>query len=88
MMSAILLPPIGRRVRRLRERAGFTQEQLATAARCSTDYVHKIERRKTSNVGLETLAQIAAALNVSLAMLVRQRRSFLKVKMSQNGGVR
>lgn len=58
-------------LRRLREATGRTQEQVAHDARITTGALSKIETA-TTTPSWGTVRQIADALGVSLADLVRQ----------------
>ena len=58
----------GRRVRELREQAGWSQEQFAEECGLHRTYVGGIERGER-NVGLVNIARIAQALGVSIAGL-------------------
>ncbi len=60
---------LGRRLRELRRRHGWTQSDLAENAGLSVSYVAEIERGGR-NPSLETLMNLAAALNVSAGFLV------------------
>jgi transcriptional regulator with XRE-family HTH domain len=60
---------VGARVRKLREAKGFTQEQLAAAARMKRSNISRIEAAKHRPT-LETLERIAKALNASVADLI------------------
>lgn len=57
---------VGRRVQELREGLGISQEELAARADLHRNYVGSVERGER-NVGINALAQLAAALEVSLA---------------------
>jgi transcriptional regulator with XRE-family HTH domain len=63
-------PSIGARLRRLRNDALMTQDDLAAAAGVSTDLIRKLEqgRRHTASIG--SLHRIAAALGVDLGELL------------------
>jgi transcriptional regulator with XRE-family HTH domain len=58
----------GRRVRALREAAGFSQEAFALRAGIDRSYYSVIERGR-ANVCLDTIAKIARALGVETAEL-------------------
>lgn len=61
---------LGARVGTLRkERAGFTQKQLAAAAGLSQPYLAKIEAGR-QDISLRVLSRLAKALNVELVDLV------------------
>ncbi len=59
----------GKNVRRLRERLGFSQEELADRAGLHRTYVGSVERGER-NISLENIVAIARALDVSPADLV------------------
>jgi len=65
-----VLVRFGRKVRNLRKIKGFSQEALA--ARCGLDrtYIGGIERGER-NVGLQNIAVIAKALEVTIAELMQ-----------------
>ena len=60
----------GRRLRELRLRAGFSQEQFAADCDLDRTYVSGIERGKR-NVALRNIDAIARALNISIAELMK-----------------
>jgi transcriptional regulator with XRE-family HTH domain len=59
---------IAANVRRLRARAGLTQEQLAEAASVDLTYLQRIERG-TANPSARVLVEVASALAVPPARL-------------------
>ena len=61
---------IGSRIKAAREKAGMTQEDLAAALEMSPTHISVIERGVKSPK-LETLVNIANALNVSSDMLLQ-----------------
>ena len=54
---------IGKRIKQLREQNSLTQEQLASRADISLDYLGKIEVN-INKPGLKSILKIAKALNV------------------------
>lgn len=60
---------LGRRIRELRQGQGWTQVELAEHAGLSPGYVAELERGGR-NPSLETILNLAAALNVSAGYLV------------------
>ena len=61
----------GKRVRELRLKAGWTQEQLAEAAGITTTYTSDLERG-TKVPSLTILLRISRAFRVSVAELLRE----------------
>jgi transcriptional regulator with XRE-family HTH domain len=62
---------VGTNVRRARQAAGLTQEQLALEARIDLTYAGGIERGRR-NPSVKVLARIAEALGVEPAELIRR----------------
>lgn len=62
---------VGRNVRRLRQSAKLTQEQLAFEAQIDLTYAGGIERGKR-NPSLLVMVRIANALNVDLPILLER----------------
>lgn len=62
---------VGTNVRRFRQAAGITQEQLAFAAEIDLTYVGGIERGRR-NPSILVLARIASALSIEPATLLQQ----------------
>lgn len=69
-MPSMLLRQIGKRVRERRESLGLSQEELAHKSGCHRTYIGMIERAEKS-VGVERLAQISRALEMSVSELLR-----------------
>ncbi len=65
-----LLKHVGSRVRRLRARQGWSQEELADHAGLDRSYMSGIERG-VRNVSVLTLGKVARALGVPLTSLLR-----------------
>jgi transcriptional regulator with XRE-family HTH domain len=63
---------IGDRMREVRKRRGFTQDDLARAARVSRSLIRKLEQHDISATRLETAHKIAAALGVPTSALMPQ----------------
>ncbi|BCH19087.1 helix-turn-helix transcriptional regulator [Mesorhizobium sp. L-2-11] len=61
---------VGRNARRIREKAGLTQEQLAEISGFSQQYISGLEKGKR-NPTIVTLYELAQALRVSHTDLVR-----------------
>lgn len=64
---------VGANVRRFRQAAGMTQEQLAFSAEIDLTYVGGIERGRR-NPSVLVLARIAAALSVEPSALLQQNK--------------
>lgn len=73
---------VGRTIRQLRLLRGWSQEQLAERANSSPKHVGRIERGQV-NLGLNRLAEIAAALSVNIADLFVEPRG----RRSARGGI-
>ena len=65
-----VLPPIARRLKKLRATAGMSQQSLAVAAGLSVSLVSQIERGSRSDPRTSTTAALARALGVTLDELV------------------
>ncbi len=76
----------GRNVRRLREALGLTQEALGAAAGLDRSYVGGVERGER-NPSLSTIAQLARALQTSVAILFSGPDEQLPASRSDNGVV-
>ena len=70
MQDRRLISIFARNVRRLRQKKGMTQEELAFEAEIDLTYVGGIERGKR-NPSLLVMCRIANALSVPLARLLR-----------------
>ncbi|MBI5893996.1 MAG: helix-turn-helix transcriptional regulator [Deltaproteobacteria bacterium] len=62
---------IAKTVKRLREKAGLSQEKLARLADVSNNTLINIEAGKQGNPTIETLKKIARALNVPIEDLIK-----------------
>lgn len=65
---------VGRNVRRLREKAGLTQEQFAERSGFSQQYLSGLERG-LRNPTIVTIYELASALDVNYLDLLRPSRS-------------
>jgi len=61
---------LGKKVKELRLRAGYSQEELASRAGLHRTYMSDIERGKR-NVSIENIKKIADALNVDPSELLK-----------------
>ncbi|MBI5306153.1 helix-turn-helix transcriptional regulator [Candidatus Wolfebacteria bacterium] len=62
---------IAKTVKRLREKAGLSQEKLARLADVSNNTLINIEAGKQDNPTIETLKKIAKALNTPIESLIK-----------------
>ncbi len=65
---------IGKRLQNLRRRKGLSQGELAERSGISRASITNLERGGAGDVRAETLARLAAALEVDLTALVAERR--------------
>ena len=65
---------IGKRIRRLRKKQGFTQEKLAEAAEISLSFLGHIERG-TRKASVDTLVKLCNALSISPNLLLQDSLS-------------
>jgi transcriptional regulator with XRE-family HTH domain len=63
MKVADIKAEVGRRLRALREKKGWSQEELGFRANLHRNYVGGIERGER-NVGVENIAKLAGALRI------------------------
>ena len=61
---------LARKVKRLREKLGLSQEKLARLADVSNNTVINIEAGKQDNPTIDTLKKVARALNVPVENLI------------------
>jgi transcriptional regulator with XRE-family HTH domain len=62
---------LGKTIRRYRERAGLTQEQLSEKADLSAKYLGEVERGLV-NISVDALLRIANALGLTVNNLTRR----------------
>ena len=65
------LSTIGKNIRRVRKKLGFSQDKLSKLAEVSYNTVVKIESGENKNPTLDTLKKIAKALGVSVDDLIQ-----------------
>jgi HTH-type transcriptional regulator / antitoxin HipB len=65
---------VGATIRRLREAAGLTQDELAQRARLSRIYVQKLELGERESPSFPALERIARALSATLTVDLKPRR--------------
>jgi transcriptional regulator with XRE-family HTH domain len=76
---------VGRRIRRLRELAGFTQEHFAETADLDRSYYGGLERGE-ENLSLTTLLKIANKLVVNARQLLPTDRELEQLVKSKKAG--
>ena len=64
---------LGQAIRRVRQRRGISQEQLALLAEVDRSYVGRVERGD-NNVAILTLIKLAKALGITVAKLAQKAR--------------
>ena len=69
---------LGQKVRRERERLGWTQEELGEKSDLHPSYIGQIERAR-KKVSLATVGRLAAALRVGLGELLSEGSPYYKV---------
>lgn len=62
------LVKIGKRIRALREKCGYSQEEFAAAAQLGRSYAGRVERGE-QNISIQNLIQIALILGVEVGDL-------------------
>lgn len=72
MPSPRILPILLRRLKKLRQRAGLTQEQFAEIAGMSYKYYQQIEAGRKRDLRLSTLEKLAKAHHIELFQLLRK----------------
>ncbi|WP_320069736.1 helix-turn-helix transcriptional regulator [Micromonospora sp. RTGN7] len=68
---------LGRQLRAQRSRRHMTQAALASAAGVSVDLIRKVEQGQRQHAGLDSIAKLAAALDVTLADLLDKPRGLV-----------
>ena len=71
---ATLRARLGKAVRRLRKKAGYSQESFADRCRLHRTYMGAVERGEV-NIALENIEKIAKALGLSVADLLYEAES-------------
>ena len=61
---------LGKRIKGLREKKGYTQEEFADLAKIDYKYLQKIEGKKPPNLKIETIERLAKTFKISLSKLV------------------
>jgi transcriptional regulator with XRE-family HTH domain len=66
------MPPLSKRLRRARRRAGFTQENLAKAANVGIATVRRLEQGDIEEPRVSTLRKLANALGIEIHDLLEE----------------
>jgi transcriptional regulator with XRE-family HTH domain len=69
-MPSEVVRKVGRRIQKLRQERGWSQEKLAEEAGLHRTYIGQVERAEKS-MGLENLFRVAKALGVTASTLVQ-----------------
>ncbi|MGL2273137.1 helix-turn-helix domain-containing protein [Oenococcus oeni] len=64
---------IGANIKRIRKSENLTQEQLAELSNLSTNFISRIERSESQNIGVNHLIAIVDALHVDIKELFQQK---------------
>lgn len=76
MQAVLMAEGLGIRVRRLRYKAGMSQDELARAVAMSRQHVFQVEKGIHENMRMDTVARYAAVLGVSEQYLLSGRETF------------
>src|SRR6266851_557238 len=60
---------LGERIKRLRERRGWNQRELARRAQVDNAWIHRLENGERHNISLDAAKRLATTLGVSLDVL-------------------
>ena len=61
---------MGKRIRELRKKRGYTQEKLSEAVNIDYKYIQRIEGKNPPNIRMETLQRLAKALKITPSKLL------------------
>lgn len=70
-MNTTIRLKLGKRIKELRIKRGYTQEKLSEAANIDYKYIQKIEGKKPSALKIDTIEKFAKALKVNPDELLR-----------------
>lgn len=68
--KAQVIVAFGKRVRELREKQGYSQEELGAKAKLHRTYIGMVERGE-KNITLENIEKVAKALNTPIATIFK-----------------
>ncbi len=69
-MGKVTRLKLGKRLKKLREKYGYTQERLSHLADIDYKYLQRIEGKNPPNIKIDTLEKLAKAFNISLSKLL------------------
>jgi len=61
---------LGKRIKELRKKRGFTQDKLSEITEIDYKYIQKIEGKNPPALKIDTLQRIAKAFNISVSKLL------------------
>ncbi len=61
---------LGKRIKGLRKKRGFTQDKLSEITEIDYKYIQKIEGKNPPALKIDTLQRIAKAFNISISKLL------------------
>ena len=69
-MNTSIRLKIGKKLKELRKKTGYTQEKLSELAQIDYKYLQKIEGKNPPNLKVETVEKLAKALKTAPSMLL------------------
>lgn len=69
-MATLIRLKIGKKIKDLRKKRGYTQDQLAELAEIDYKYLQRIEGKTPPNLKVETIEKLAKALKTSPSHLL------------------
>jgi len=69
-MESSIRIKLGKRIRELRKKRGYTQEKLSEAVNIDYKYIQRIEGKNPPNIRMETLQRLAKALKITPSKLL------------------
>ena len=61
---------VGAKIKELRQKKGYTQQELADLSELEYKYIQRIEGKNPPNIGIETLEKIAKVFKISASKLL------------------
>jgi len=69
-MKSVAMKKLAQRIKRLRKKCGYTQDQLAELTKIDYKYIQRIEGRNPPALKIDTLERIAKVFRISLSKLL------------------